>query len=55
MDAEPPGLVMLDEFAPMREALRGLVAALVEDGFSDEQARALVVHMMVTVAPPPGN
>ncbi len=31
--------------AGMREALRAMVAGLVADGFSDEQARQLVVAM----------
>jgi uncharacterized membrane protein YebE (DUF533 family) len=33
----------------MREVLRAMVAGLVADGFTDEQARALVVSVMTGV------
>lgn len=37
-------LAILDAYQPMREAVRGLVAMFVSDGFTDEGARALTVH-----------
>jgi hypothetical protein len=36
-------LAILDEFEPMREMMRGLVAVFVADGFTEEQARPLAV------------
>jgi hypothetical protein len=43
---QPDLLAILDAFEPMRETLRGIVAAFVTDGFSDEQARVLAVHIL---------
>ena len=48
MSAELDPLQVLDEFEPIRETCRGLVAAFVADGFTVEQARALVIHIVTT-------
>lgn len=44
-DDEDDPLVLVDNFEPLRETLRGIVAMFVADGFTDEQARQLTVHM----------
>lgn len=36
-------LTIIDDYEPMREVLRGIVAIFISDGFTDEQARALAV------------
>jgi signal-transduction protein with cAMP-binding, CBS, and nucleotidyltransferase domain len=33
---------MIDSIEQMREAVRGMVASLVDDGFSEDQAREIV-------------
>jgi hypothetical protein len=43
-------LSMIDEFEPMRETLRGIVAMFVADGFTDDQARELAVAVFVSSA-----
>jgi hypothetical protein len=39
------GMEVLDEFQEFREMIRGLVAMLVSDGWTDEQARAIVFRV----------
>lgn len=41
---EAAGFGFLDSFANVRDMLRGAVAMLVEDGFTGEQARAIVAR-----------
>jgi hypothetical protein len=38
-------LQVIDEIEPLREALRGFVAAFMADGFTEAQARELVIFM----------
>jgi biotin synthase-related radical SAM superfamily protein len=40
-------LSILDMMEPVLEELRGVVAVIVGDGFTDEQARELVIAMYV--------
>ncbi len=42
-DQKNDPLAVIDAMQPWLEEMRGLVAVLVADGFSDEQARDLVV------------
>lgn len=37
---------LADNIAEMREILRAMVAGLIADGFTDEQARAIVTSMV---------
>jgi hypothetical protein len=37
---------MLDSFEPIREMWQGCVAAVMADGFTEEQARALVTTVV---------
>lgn len=46
----PDPLAILDALNELRETLRGMVAGLITDGFTDEQARVLVVRILS--APP---
>lgn len=51
MSGEVPGpdfKALVDGLDQYREVLRAMVAGLVADGFTDEQARRLVVHVMTT-------
>jgi hypothetical protein len=50
-DPNEPYMTMFDLIQPYREMLRGLVAQFVSDGFTDEQARVLVVKLLTTEAP----
>lgn len=48
---EPPDyLAMIDSMQPWREMLRGMVAMLVADGFTDEESRALTAAAMTTAS-----
>lgn len=48
MNAADDPLSFIDDLEPLREALRGLVASFVQDGFSEEQARELAVAIWVS-------
>jgi hypothetical protein len=39
-------LALIDSLEPLRETVRGMVAIFVQDGFTEEQARELVVHFI---------
>lgn len=49
-DQQPPynPFALIDAFEPIRDQLAGMVSTLVADGFSPEQARAVVVAVWVT-------
>lgn len=49
--AEPDPFGLMDEFLKLREVLAGMVAGFKADGFTDEQARTLVVRIFTTPTP----
>lgn len=48
-------LAVIDALTPFRETLRGMVATLVADGFTDAQARDCVAALMRNNAQPKGE
>ncbi len=51
----PDAMGFLDELAKFREVISGMVAGFVADGFSEEQARRLVVKIMTADPVTPGD
>lgn len=45
-DSTPDPFAIIDGFERLAEVLRGAVAVLVADGWTDDQARAIVLHTL---------